>query len=239
MLTVAIEHKRFAAGNDLIRDLNFQINPGEQVALVGPSGAGKSTLLNMIVGLDAAYRGEITLPDQPGGVTMMFQEPRLMPWLTVRDNVLLVGDESTETEQRAIALLSAVGLSDAVHLYPNQLSGGMKKRVALVRAFLPQPKFLLMDEPFGSLDAPAANQLRELAKRLCRQQSVTLICVTHDLSEAITLADRILFFSKDPMQLVLDQSISQWKNFGPEEFSNSQISERLLTQFPNLLRGII
>ncbi|BFM06136.1 ABC transporter ATP-binding protein [Halioxenophilus aromaticivorans] len=237
MLTVDIHHKRFAGQPDVIRGLTFSVREGEQLALMGPSGAGKSTLLNMIVGLDCDYTGAITGHGQQK-VTQLFQEPRLMPWLTTMENVLLVADNSPQSRDRALQLLQEVGLAEQASLYPGQLSGGMKKRVALARAFMPAPSLLLMDEPFGSLDLPTARALRALVQRLCQAQGTTLICVTHDLTEAVTLADRLLFFSKEPMTLVLDKDIFSMKAKGLGEEGIDHCCQAILQHHPCILRGI-
>ena len=237
MLTVDIQRKQFAGQPDVIRGLHFNVRPGEQVALMGPSGAGKSTLLNMIVGLDENFTGGIYGQDQQK-ITHLFQEPRLMPWLSAIDNVLLVADDTNANRQRALQLLDEVGLAEQAGLYPGQLSGGMKKRVALARAFMPSPSLLLMDEPFGSLDLPTAQSLRALVQRLCRAKDTTLICVTHDLTEAVTLADRLLFFSKEPMTLVLDKALSTLKPPGHSEEGIDHCCQAILQQHPSILRGI-
>lgn len=237
MLTVDIQHKSHAFGRDLINGLNFTVAKGDQVAIVGPSGAGKSTLLNIIVGLDNAFVGSVKTSQADERITMMFQEPRLMPWLTVLENVALVGEEGGARE-RAEDLLQAVGMIEEANYYPNQLSGGMKKRVALARAFMPKPSLLLMDEPFASLDAPTAVALRELVCELCAARGVTLMCVTHDLSEAVTLANRVLFFSKDPMNLILDKSLVSLKAANSQADTINHCCQALLAEHPNILKGI-
>ena len=238
MLNVDIKHKSFGSSSPVIHKLQFAITAGERVALVGPSGAGKSTLLSMIAGLDNQFSGTITRSGNTV-VTKMFQDARLMPWLTVRDNILLVGDDTPGAANVADELIAAMGLADARDKFPGQIPGGMKKRVALARAFLPGPDLLLMDEPFASLDAPAAAELRQQVIQLCLSHQVTLLCVTHSLDEAVTLADRILFFSAEPMALLLDQDVSQWKNQGGEGVSAGLVSESLLGQYPEILRGVI
>lgn len=236
---VDIQHKSYAFGRDLINNLQFSVSAGERVAIVGPSGAGKSTLLNIIVGLDNAYVGSVQPSGNTDRITMMFQEPRLMPWLTVLENITLVSESlKLDANNRAHELLAAVGLAEAADYYPGQLSGGMKKRVALARAFMPSPSLLLMDEPFASLDVPTADSLRTLVSSMCRERSVTLMCVTHDLAEAVTLADRVMFFSKDPMRLVLDQNLAGWKHSDESKSAVEHCCQELLSAHPNILKGI-
>jgi len=190
MLSIHIQDKSFANGHCALRDFRLQAQPGEFVAIVGPSGAGKSTLLKIISGLDSAYAGQVQLPAQ-SQVGFMFQEPRLMPWLTVEQNLMLVN--KTLTGARLTEALNRVGLKDCATLYPGQLSGGMQRRVALVRAFSVSPQLLLMDEPFQSLDAPNAEQLRAYLLELWQATRPTVLFVTHNLSEALSLADRVVF----------------------------------------------
>ena len=237
MLAVDIQRKAFGAGPDVIRGLHFNVAQGEQVAILGPSGAGKSSLLNLTVGLDTDFSGSVVAPTDLVA-TQMFQEPRLMPWLTVQENLLLVVENNQHNKERAWQLLQAVGLEKERDWFPGQLSGGMKKRAALARAFMPEPNLLLMDEPFASLDLPTAQELRTLVRDMCQAQQVTLLCVTHDLAEAVTLADRLLFFAKDPMALVLDKDIKPWKQSGDDVEYIDHCCQAILQQHPSILRGI-
>ena len=168
MLTVHVREKHYADRGGrrhlALRDLRLSAEDGEFVCLVGPSGCGKSTLLNIIGGLDATAQASVDLDAGAAAedVGFMFQEPRLMPWLTVRQNVCLVCDGRPGAEQRALELLRAMELGEVVDAFPGALSGGMQRRVALARAFVIEPRLLLMDEPFVSLDAPTAARLREM-----------------------------------------------------------------------------
>lgn len=251
-LTVHVLEKRF---NDalILRDLDFIAESGEFLALVGPSGAGKSTLLNMIAGLDVDYRGAVRwddAPEQPARQSpqplsqrlgMMFQEPRLMPWLSTLDNVRLVqpADDERGTKARAEALLQEVGLGAVVDAWPNQLSGGMQRRAALARAFMVSPRLLLMDEPFVSLDMPTANRLRELLLSLWRRERPLVLFVTHDLREALTLADRVLFMSAPPARVMLDYSVPLARPRGVENVDISRLQQVLLAEHPALLSGVL
>ncbi len=241
MISVSVREKYFTdPDKPVLKDLDFSVGSGEIVAIIGPSGAGKSTLLNLICGLDKKFSGDICLnraDGRPVRFGFMFQEPRLMPWLTALDNVCLVAEDKSAGRQRALELLNAVGLADAVDLYPNQLSGGMQRRVALARAFLPEPDILLMDEPFVSIDHPSAAKLRQLLLELWKNTQPTILYVTHSLSEAIVVADRLLFLSKDPARLVLEETINIPKPRQLEDSEVKQVKRDLLRQHPDLLTG--
>ena len=209
-LLAHIREKRYpgargAKPQPALQELSLQLAAGELVALVGPSGCGKTTLLNIIAGLDHDYRGEVRLaarPDgQPARVGYVFQEPRLLPWRTVRQNIALVlppqGADAIVTD-----MLRAVGLAGAQDLYPPQLSGGMSRRIAIARAFAIAPDLLLMDEPFVSLDHDTVQQLHELLLGLWQARPTTVLFVTHDLREALVLADRLVLLSAAPGQVV-------------------------------------
>lgn len=259
-LAVHVVEKRFN-GAPVLRDLEFAADSGEFIALVGPSGAGKSTLLNMIAGLDTDYRGAVRWDDAPlhapgqssrhspqpspqpslRRLGMMFQEPRLMPWLSTLDNVRLVQpllDERDSAEQ-ARKLLHDVGLGEALNAWPNQLSGGMQRRAALARAFMVSPRLLLMDEPFVSLDMPTANRLRELLLALYRRERPLVLFVTHDLREALTLADRVLFMSAQPARVMLDYAVPLARPRGLEGAEISRLQHALFAEHPELLSGVL
>ncbi|MEZ5453675.1 MAG: ABC transporter ATP-binding protein [Thiothrix sp.] len=241
-LSVDLQHKTYPNGVCTLRDLRFQAGKGEFIALVGPSGTGKSTLLNLIAGLDAGFGGRI---DYPADTTLsfMFQEPRLLPWLNVEDNIRLVLDApsrqaDTQRFARMDALLEQLGLADFRASFPGQLSGGMKRRAALVRAFVTQPGLLLMDEPFQSLDEPTAQGLRQLLLQWWGETRPTVLFVTHSLNEALLLADRILFLSARPAHIILDYPVPLVR---PRPLATSQlqlVQDELLQQHPELLSGI-
>lgn len=245
MLEVDIREKRYparttGAGYVALRDLHFQVAAGEFVCLIGPSGCGKSTLLNIINGLDRAVDGTVRLDGAvtTEGIGTLFQTPRLMPWLTVLDNVLLVLDGGHEANAHARELLVAMGLGEVLDAYPNRLSGGMQRRVALARAFAIRPRLLLLDEPFVSLDAPVANRLRAMLIELWRQHAGTVLFVTHDLREALALADRVLFLSPGPGKLVLDFPVPLVRPRQLEDRTVAQLHGRLLDEHPDLLAGL-
>ena len=242
MIHVSIKNKAFPSSGTIISDLSFSISSGELVTIVGPSGAGKSTLLNIVSGLDNVFSGQIkaqTISGKKARISLMFQEPRLMPWLTVTENVTLVSDNTVDNQMRAQALLELVGLSDYVDSYPDSLSGGMKKRVSLARAFMPQPDILLMDEPFASLDVPSAEDLREKLLTLWEEQKTTILYVTHSLKEAISISDRILFLSKNPMKIVLQKTVDLER---PRTINCDKVvtfHRNLMRQHPELLAGFV
>ena len=235
---IDIHSKVFSNGTHAAQNLQLNLQQGEFVALVGPSGTGKTTLLNLIAGLDTEFSGNIQAPRH--ALSVMFQEPRLMPWLTVEDNIRLVLDApimqvDTQRWSRMAQLIEQLGLSEFKQAFPKQLSGGLKRRVALARAFVTQPQLLLMDEPFQSLDEPTAQALRELLVNLWQRTRPTVLFVTHHLSEALQLADRVVFLAPRPAHVILDYPIQLAR---PRAVSEVQaLQQALLTQYPALLTG--
>lgn len=189
----------------VLKDLNLEIEAGECLVIVGASGSGKTTLLRVLAGLEQADGGAVTIDGEPlRGVgperAVIFQEPRLLPWLTVLDNVafgLEVRGEAKEARERARRAIKLVGLDDFEEAYPRQLSGGMAQRVGIARALSVQPGILLLDEPLGALDAMTKITMQEELARIWSEENVTMILVTHDLEEAIYLADRVLILPKE------------------------------------------
>jgi NitT/TauT family transport system ATP-binding protein len=190
-----------------LNDINFRTHRREFLCVVGPSGCGKSTLVRILAGLEEQTSGEVLLTGKP--VTgpgsdrgMVFQGYTLFPWLTVKKNVMfgleVNGRGRHESEQQALQWLQLVGLEKFADAYPHQLSGGMKQRVAIVRALANQPRILLMDEPFGALDALTRCRMQAHLLEIWRKIDVTIVFITHDLEEAIFLADRILVLSTHP-----------------------------------------
>ena len=197
---IRVRAKRFPArGNtperDVLRDIRLSAPPGGFTCLTGPSGCGKTTLLNIVAGLDTEFDGDVSFPDASGGrprIGYMFQNPRLLPWRTVRENIAIAVDAAGAPEENVEKLIGDVGLTAFADAHPETLSVGMARRVALARAFAIEPEVLLMDEPFVSLDAASAGSARALLKRIRVARPVTTLFVTHDLSEAIELGDRIV-----------------------------------------------
>lgn len=241
--TIAINNKHFGDDSSIaIKKLEFSVKAGEFIAIVGPSGCGKTTLLNMIADLEDASQQSICTPKNPEKklieqtkVAYIFQQPRLMPWLTVRENIALV--LSDDDSLRIDDLLAQVGLAGKGELFPKQLSGGMQRRVSIARAFAVKPELLLLDEPFASLDAPTASQLQQLLLSLCQQYGTTVLFVTHNLQEAIFLADRILFLSASPSSIIYQASVPIAKP--RQEFGEQELAwqAKLLAQYPSLLSG--
>jgi NitT/TauT family transport system ATP-binding protein len=209
---IAVRHlwRRFGAGADevvALQDIDFSVADGEFVSIVGPSGCGKSTLLKILAGLLPASDGEAHLkgtaiagPRRDIGV--VFQSPVLFPWRTVLGNSVLPGDvqglDKAEMKARALSLLNLVGLSGFEHRYPWQLSGGMQQRVALVRALVHDPAMLLMDEPFGALDALTRETMNVELQRIWLERKKTVVFITHSTAEAVFLADRVLVMTPRP-----------------------------------------
>src|SRR5271169_3266839 len=193
-----------------LRNLSACVAPSEFCVITGPSGCGKTTLLNIIAGLDRDFTGALSFEPSDGGaprIGYVFQSPRLLPWRTVRENVALVLARNADRAEME-GLLRDVGLADVADAYPARLSGGMARRAALARAFAVAPDLLLMDEPFLSLDAAAADRLRSLLLRLVSTRPATVLFVTHDLAEAVELADRILVLSAAPGRVVAEMPIA-------------------------------
>ena len=158
-----------------------------------------------------------------------------MPWLTAHENVKLVSSQESLQQNRAYKILSELGLKDFINSYPNNLSGGMRRRVSIARAFVNNPSILLMDEPFVSLEKPLANQLRDLTISLIRKHKVTTLLVTHDLREAIMLSDRIIFCTESPMNIVLDKKIEISKSAKYESDEVENMYKEIMNLYPDIL----
>lgn len=192
---------------EALRDINFKIHRREFICVIGPSGCGKSTLVRILAGLESHSSGAVLLDDKP--VTgpgqdrgMVFQGYSLFPWLTVKKNVMfgpeMNGRSRDEAERDALLWLDLVRLDKFANAYPHQLSGGMRQRVAIARALVNQPRILLMDEPFGALDAMTRARMQTHLLDIWRNIDITVLFITHDLDEAIFLADRILVLKANP-----------------------------------------
>ena len=188
MLELEIRHKSFGA-RTVLRDVQLTVAPREIVGVLGPSGCGKSTLLRIAAGLDQAYEGAVRLAGSTG---VMFQEPRLMSWLNVADNVGFPLGHKKGNDPRVARLLEEVALSDAAAKYPKELSGGMAQRAAIARAFVTEPKLILLDEPFSAVDAFTRARLQDLLLRVAGHHGTSVLLVTHDIDEALYLSDRVL-----------------------------------------------
>ncbi|HEY0208233.1 MAG TPA: ABC transporter ATP-binding protein [Acerihabitans sp.] len=205
----------------VLEDVSLTLAKGEFVVLLGPSGCGKSTILNLIAGFIPVRQGRVLCAGRPvkgphPSRGMVFQQPNLFPWLSVLDNVTfgarMAGRKKAAANGDANAWLNRVGLAGFERHATWQLSGGMKQRVALARAWLPDPEVLLMDEPFGALDAQTRMMMQELLREAWKQTGTTILFVTHDVEEALFLADRILVMSARPGKIAEEVALP----FGPD-----------------------
>jgi ABC-type nitrate/sulfonate/bicarbonate transport system ATPase subunit len=190
---------------EVINGLELRLEAGSFGALIGPSGCGKTTILKIAAGLDLAFRGQLRTPGS-GRLGIVFQEPRLLPWRTVEENIRLALP-AHEAGADLTDLVTILGLGSHLGRYPGELSLGLARRAAIARAFAVRPDFLLLDEPFVSLDEAIADRLRDELTALTSRTKVTTLFVTHDLTEAIQLADRLFFLSDRPARIVLDKSL--------------------------------
>ena len=237
------ENKNKPSYNSAIKNMKFIVPQGQFCCIVGPSGCGKTTLLNLLSGLDENLDGTIMYQDNSipknWPIGYMFQEPRLMPWLTVKQNVAIVTQQTAEEIKLSETLINEMGLNNYMNSFPSELSGGMQRRVAIARAFVNRPKILLLDEPFISLDETVGNLLRQMLLKLWENQKTTIIFVTHDLREAIYMSDRILFLSKGPSKVIHDLNISINR---PREINDKKLDTlrtKLISNYPDILSGNI
>ena len=220
---LAYNDELMAQNHFAVEDINLQVKQGEFIAIVGPSGCGKSTFMKLTTGLKKPSRGEIYVDGQPvnGPLKisgMAFQSPSLLPWRTTLDNVLLpleivepyrtqLKAKKAEYEARALKLLQTVGLGGYERKFPWELSGGMQQRASICRALIHEPKMLLLDEPFGALDAFTREELWCTLRDLHAEQKFNVILVTHDLRESVFLADTVYVMSKSPGRFVVKRDI--------------------------------
>jgi sulfonate transport system ATP-binding protein len=224
--------------NRVLRGIDLDIAAGTFVAVVGRSGCGKSTLLRLIAGLEAANAGSVQFDGAApgaGDVRLMFQEPRLLPWARVADNVEVgLGARRREPAARAAARakLSEVGLAERAREWPARLSGGQKQRVALARALASQPRLLALDEPLGALDALTRIEMQDLLARVWADEGFTAVLVTHDVSEAVALADRVVLLEAGTVALDLPITLPRPRRRGSAAAAalEAQLLERLLRQ---------
>ena len=197
-----------ADGSELvaIRDFKLEVKSRSMTVLMGPSGCGKTTMLRIVAGLDERFTGEVDVPEG-ARIGVMFQEPRLLPWRTVEQNIMLVAAPDF-TKEDLDRLAHAVGIADMLPRYPQELSLGLARRVALARAFATKPDLLLLDEPFVSLDERTADRLRRLLLGVWQARPTTAILVTHNAREAILLADQLVLLAPRPTHVVAVETIS-------------------------------
>ena len=191
----------------VLEDISLDIKPGEFISIVGSSGCGKSTLLRLLAGLEPSFEGNIKINGQPIQGTslergIVFQDHRLFPWLTVRDNIRIALQNSkltrSEQDKTIDEHLELVGLTAFQNAYPSQLSGGMSQRVAIARSLVNRPNILLLDEPFGALDALTRSNLQQELQRIWHTEKITMIIVTHDVEEAVFLGNRVVVMQPNP-----------------------------------------
>jgi sulfonate transport system ATP-binding protein len=216
----------------VLEDIDLSIAPGEFVAIVGRSGCGKSTLLRLLAGLDRASAGTLALDGEPlaqhrEDIRIMFQDARLLPWKRVIDNIAL-GLPRAEGHARAREALAQVGLADRAHDWPAVLSGGQRQRVALARALVHRPRLLLLDEPLGALDALTRIEMQQLIETLWREHGFTALLVTHDVSEAVALADRVVLI--DDHRIALDERIALPRPRSRGHAAFAALEDRVLRQ---------
>jgi NitT/TauT family transport system ATP-binding protein len=250
-MEIAIQTKAFPAlggarRKTVLEDIRLSLDHGEFVAVFGPSGCGKTTLLNIVAGLDRDFAGAVDLNPTArrfgeageGGhrprVGYVFQTARLLPWMTVEDNIRLVLPSREGAGEKVSRVLADVELEEARTVYPNRLSVGMSRRAALARAFVVEPDILLLDEPFVSLDEATAIRLRGLLVSLLGRRPTTVLFVTHDLAEAILLADRIVFLAGSPAGVVADVTVDP-----PRDRRTREAVERFRAELLDRSGGVI
>lgn len=251
MLRIEGVNKRFGTGTsalEVLRQLNMDVAEGEFVSLLGPSGCGKTTLLKIIAGLLPATSGQVLLNGEPSmqpsrDKGFVFQHFNLLPWRTVIDNAVygleLQGVPAAERRERAMQYLKVMGLEGFHDHYPAQLSGGMKQRVGIARALLMNPKVLLMDEPFGALDALTRELLQEELLRIVARERRTVIFVTHSLDEALYLSDRIVVMGRNPGRILQEFSITLRKPRWEYNFRAEPEYIEVRAQIWELLRQVV
>lgn len=217
----------------VLKGINLELNPGQFTAIIGRSGCGKSTLLRLVAALEESSSGQIRLDQNrlPGYVDtrIMFQDARLLPWKSVLQNVALGLEKGGEKD--ALEVLKAVGLEDRASEWPAKLSGGQKQRVSLARALVHRPRLLLLDEPLGALDALTRIEMHQLIESLWLKQGFTALLVTHDVTEAIALADRVILIEDGAIAVDIEIDLPRPRNKASEKFV--ELEDRLLKKLLN------
>ncbi|WP_224815360.1 ABC transporter ATP-binding protein [Hasllibacter sp. MH4015] len=239
--------KTFGGGVEAVRPLDLELEAGQTTAFVGPSGCGKSTLLRMIAGLETPTGGHVTIGGAPpeamlrkAGLAIAFQDPSLLPWRSVRGNIELALDlarqprKSAEIEQ----LIHLVGLSGFADTRPAELSGGMRQRAAIARALATKPDLLLLDEPFGAVDELTRQQLAQDLPGIWEARGTTTLLVTHSVSEAVMLSDRVLVLSPRPARVVADIRIDLPRPRHPDAARDPAFADHVEDVFAALSQGV-
>ncbi|CDF83834.1 Aliphatic sulfonates import ATP-binding protein SsuB [Pseudomonas knackmussii B13] len=228
--------KRFGE-REVLKGIDLRIPAGQFVAIVGRSGCGKSTLLRLLAGLDAPSEGQLLvgaapLEDAREGTRLMFQDSRLLPWKRVIDNVGL--GLKGDWRPQALEALQAVGLADRAGEWPASLSGGQKQRVALARALIHRPRLLLLDEPLGALDALTRIEMQQLIERLWQQHGFSVLLVTHDVAEAVAVADRVILIEDGEIGLDLAVDLPRPRSRGSARLAalEAEVLDRVLSLPP-------
>ena len=232
MLDIYIQNKTYNK-NLVLEDIELEIKDSEFISVLGPSGCGKSTFLNILANLDDDFKGHIEMPFE--NISFMFQDDRLLPWLSIKENLLLVSKKKDLNEIKRV--LKLIGLENILDEFPKSLSGGMKRRIALARAFINKPQLILLDEPFTSLDFPTSQELKYEFIKLCKEFKPLVILVTHDLSEAILFSNRVFFLSKKPSTVILEFNNTNNQSFEMKQID--KIKNEILEKYPNILKGKI
>jgi ABC-type nitrate/sulfonate/bicarbonate transport system ATPase subunit len=220
---------------EVINGLELRLEAGSFGALIGPSGCGKTTILKIAAGLDPDFRGQLRTPGS-GRLGIVFQEPRLLPWRTVEENIRLALP-AQEAGADLTELVAILGLGSHLARYPGELSLGLARRAAIARAFAVRPDFLLLDEPFVSLDEAVADRLRAELMALTSRSKVTTLFVTHDLVEAIQLADRLFFLSDRPARIILEKPLPPRETRSPATIASIRDEVRALLAQPATAAG--
>jgi NitT/TauT family transport system ATP-binding protein len=235
-INIQIDDKSYLNTSDntskqVIKNLSLSLKNNEFVCLVGHSGCGKTSLLNILAGLDLDFTGNITLAATQPKIGYIFQTPHLLPWRTVAENISLATSCSTETLD---SLLNSMGLTQERNSFPAQLSLGMSRRIAIARAFVTDPDLLLMDEPFVSLDSPTARTVRQLLLNLWNKKPHKVLFVTHDLREAISLADKLIFLDSKPMTVLKEIPVNIPREERDNELKIEQFKQQLFIDYPEI-----
>ncbi|MDH2926450.1 aliphatic sulfonates ABC transporter ATP-binding protein [Lonepinella koalarum] len=228
----------------VLKGIDLHIPAGQFVAIVGRSGCGKSTLLRLLAGLDQPTTGQLltdtgSLSEVNQDIRLMFQDSRLLPWKKVIDNVGL--GLSSHWQEKAHKALAEVGLADRANEWPSALSGGQKQRVALARALIHRPRLLLLDEPLGALDALTRIEMQQLIERLWQQHGFTVLLVTHDVAEAVAVADRVILIEEGQIGLDLNVHLMRPRSHGSPQLAEleTQVLDRVLMRTDEAVSGLV